>query len=46
VGCGSGGILAGLRNYFGSSCRLVGYDITPSVQGFWNKAGDKNMTFL
>lgn len=46
VGCGSGGILAGLRNYLGSSCRLVGYDIAPALQDFWNKLGDKNITFI
>jgi SAM-dependent methyltransferase len=46
VGCGSGGILAGLRNYLGSSCRLEGYDIAPALQGFWNKLKDKNITFI
>ncbi|MCU7842296.1 MAG: class I SAM-dependent methyltransferase [Candidatus Thiodiazotropha sp. (ex Monitilora ramsayi)] len=34
IGCGSGGILAGLRSPFPDS-RLTGYDIAPSAAQFW-----------
>jgi hypothetical protein len=34
IGCGSGGILAGLRESF-PACKLSGYDIAPSAARFW-----------
>jgi 2-polyprenyl-3-methyl-5-hydroxy-6-metoxy-1,4-benzoquinol methylase len=46
VGCGSGGILAHLRDYLGASCRLVGYDIAPALQEFWDQHRGKNIAFF
>ena len=45
VGCGSGGILAALREQF-PSIELFGFDISPNVQGFWQEHSEKDISFI
>jgi SAM-dependent methyltransferase len=45
VGCGSGGVLAALRDYLGEGCHLTGYDIAPVLKDFWEKHGDRGIDF-
>lgn len=45
VGCGSGAILAELRHYWGPDCRLVGYDIAPSLVDFWHRYASQQLDF-
>lgn len=45
VGCGAGGVLAGLRDYLGEGCRLIGYDIAPDLQDFWAKHAGQGIDF-
>jgi len=45
VGCGSGGVLAALRDYLGEGCHITGYDIAPALKDFWEKHGDRGIDF-
>ncbi len=44
IGCGSGGILAGLRKAY-PAISLTGYDIAPSAARFWPKWEDCDIRF-
>jgi len=44
IGCGSGGILANLRESY-PECSLSGYDIAPSAARFWSQWDDLNIHF-
>jgi len=45
VGCGSGGVLAVLRDFLGEGCRLTGYDIAPALKDFWEKHRGRGIDF-
>jgi hypothetical protein len=45
IGCGSGDILAHLRNHYGS-CILKGFDISPQLSKFWMEHKNKDITFV
>ncbi len=45
VGCGSGGVLAALRDYLGDGCTLFGYDIAPDLKDFWAKHARQRIDF-
>lgn len=44
VGCGAGGVLAGLRSFYPDS-ELVGFDIAPDASKFWAQHDSKNINF-
>ena len=44
IGCGSGGILAGLRRAYPATS-LTGYDIAPSAARFWPQWENANISF-
>ena len=44
VGCGAGGVLASLREYFPTS-ELVGFDIAPAAEKFWESHKSKEIRF-
>jgi cyclopropane fatty-acyl-phospholipid synthase-like methyltransferase len=44
IGCGAGGVLAGLRDAFPDT-RLVGFDIAPAVARFWPQHGAARIEF-
>jgi len=44
VGCGAGGILARLREYF-PDARLSGFDIAPGASKFWSQHEGKDIDF-
>lgn len=44
VGCGGGGVLASLRDYY-QETELVGYDISPDASKLWGQYEDLNIKF-
>jgi hypothetical protein len=44
IGCGAGGILAGLRGHY-PDASLYGFDIAPSAAGFWSRYGSARIEF-
>ena len=44
VGCGAGGVLAGLRKHYPDSL-LSGFDIAPTAASFWPEHAAKNINF-